>query len=368
MQNDPKKEALEKDEPEAEPSTRNSEVALSLMSEIIGKDEMNLVEHPFAVLQYGQSKTSVIEIEWEHLHPHSKKPLHGRWRVAGDEELGLPGPMEERLYLALMQLTKESGSQTVNFSRLNILSRMNLAPNNKGYAILRTAFMRLKAISITADHCFWDARSKTYFVTKGFSLIDDFAIADEPKGRKDAAHLPLSSFKWNDVIYQSLQAGHLRSLDLGFAFSLELPLSMRLYRYLDKHRKRGGYYQRTYEIALERLCRVRLGMTASKYQSKYKERLKGAHDELLKRGYLGKIEYSTMTRGGEAKLIYTYACRPIEEQAVAYRKSRCFAALSDEEKDQLRNVAREHTPFEMWDDLEDPASLLSDTLWQILGR
>ena len=368
MQNDEENNSSEEELVSGGSSMSSSEVTMSLIGELIGKDEMNLVEQPFAILQYGKSKGSVIEIEWEHYHKASKKLLHARWRVAGDAEYGLPGPFEERLYLAMMQLTKETGDQIVPFSRFDLLRRMNLSQNNKGYGLLTTGFTRLKAIVIAADNCFWNPRTKDYYIQRSFNLIDDFGIANEPTGRKGNSYLPLSFFKWSNKFYESFQLGHIRSLDLGFALSLDLPLSLRLFRYLDKHHKRAGYYQKTYEIALERLCRVRLGMTPQRFVSKYKERLQGAHDELLMRGYLGKIEYTTMSRSPEIKLVYTYACRPYDKQARAFKMSNKFKALSDEEKKPLRAIARTTAPEVMWNELEDPSSLMSDPLWDLMAN
>ena len=35
--------------------------------------------------------------------------------------------------------------------------------------------------------------------------------------------LPLSSFRWNEVIFQSFQSGNLKQLDLEFYLGLRLP-------------------------------------------------------------------------------------------------------------------------------------------------
>ena len=81
------------------------------------------------------------------------------------------------------------------------------------------------------------------------------------------------------MLYQSLIAGNLRSFPLEFALALDLPLSARLFRYLDKHRTGDTQNVRNkYEIELHRLCEIHLGMTKAKYASKLKERLVAGFD------------------------------------------------------------------------------------------
>ena len=46
--------------------------------------------------------------------------------------------------------------------------------------------------------------------------------------------LPLSSFRWNEVIFRSFQCGNLKQLDLEFYLELRLPTTKRMFRFLDK--------------------------------------------------------------------------------------------------------------------------------------
>jgi hypothetical protein len=40
--------------------------------------------------------------------------------------------------------------------------------------------------------------------------------------------------EWNEVIFQSLQSGNLKQLDLEFYLRLRLPTTKRMFRFLDK--------------------------------------------------------------------------------------------------------------------------------------
>lgn len=86
------------------------EAALPLTAELpfrLGKDEMNLIEHPFGLLKRGDE--AELYLEWEKVHPRSGKKFKASWRVMTNEKLGLPGPPEERLYLVLMELSRGQG-------------------------------------------------------------------------------------------------------------------------------------------------------------------------------------------------------------------------------------------------------------------
>ncbi len=281
---------------------------------LLGKDEMNLVEHPFAVLKHGNQDRNIIRLSFEKVHPRSGKLVKSLWEVSGHPEQGLPGPTEERLYVALMQITREQNpkEKTIYFSRGDLMNRLGWPHTKQYYEALATAFTRLAAVTIRADRAFWDAAREDYYATVTFHVLEEVHISNEPPGRRAQNALPLSSFSWGDTIFQSLQAGYLRSLDTDFGLSLNLPLSLRLFRYLDRHRRGKGRAENraprnSFSIGLKRLCEIHLGMAASPYNSKHKERLKPAHEELIERGFLASYEFSQMKNKEGEKVTYHFA-------------------------------------------------------------
>jgi hypothetical protein len=81
---------------------------------------------------------------------------------------------------------------------------------------------------------------------------------------------------------------------------LALPISKRLFRYLDKNR----YKKSRYEETVMRMA-SKLPLTYA-YPSQVKQKLSRAHDELLSHGYLTNVTYDH-TREGEDKVIYDFA-------------------------------------------------------------
>lgn len=262
----------------------------------LGKDEMNLIEHPFAVLWQKEPNDNIMTLEWDARHPKTGKVVPASWSVAGHADFGLPTPTDERVYLVLLELTREASfdAPTVRFSRYDICKRLGWHINSKTYAMLQGAFDRLKGVNITAKNAFWNPKSHSFRNT-GFNIIDYYDINAEPPGRKskDQIELPLSWFKWSDVMFDSFQSGYIRTLDLDFALGLKGDIALRLYRYLDKKAYNG---RDTFEIELFTLCIEHLGMKPTKYPSKLKERLLKAHDELKSLGFLREVSYGEMKK------------------------------------------------------------------------
>jgi hypothetical protein len=92
----------------------------------LGKDELNLIEHPFAVLWQKEAADAIIYYEWDAKHPVSGKLLPASWMVAGHRDHGLPTAGDERVYLVLLEITREAGFENpiVHFSRYDILQRL----------------------------------------------------------------------------------------------------------------------------------------------------------------------------------------------------------------------------------------------------
>lgn len=303
----------------------------SLPDEIIrtGKDELNLIEHPFAAMWDKEGNEAVIHHEWDARHPITGKTLRASWRVEGSPTMGLPKPNDERVYLVLLELTREARfqDQAVYFTRYDLIKRLGWPHNERHYQMLYDAFERLKAVNITAKNAFWEPRAKS-FRNIGFSIIDNFDILNEKPGRKsrksEQAELPMSYFRWNEVMFHSFQSGYMRTLNLGLALSFKGDIALRLYRYLDKKSYDG---RRSFQIELAALCERHLGMRPAQYPSKHKERLKGAHNELIQHGVIESVTYQPMKNKKADKVCYLF---PAETLALPVAEADVLPANSKE--------------------------------------
>lgn len=380
-----------------------------------GRDEMNLAGHPFALLQAPGRRHSVNEIyyEWPRALPGGKSVM-ASWRVGTDAAFGLPGPGDELLYLVLLQMTREAARiglapgegeegvwpQVVPFSRGLLLRQLGWNDGAPGCQALEDSFSRLNAVNITANHAFWDARARAPMSRVGFHILSNFGIMPEPRGRKATDALPLSWFKWDDVIYASILSGNVRSLALDFTLSLESPTARRLFRLLDLLRCAEKPARREFSIGLWKL-RDRLGMTPYQHASKIKEKLAGGIKELEATGFLARARFEK-TRDGLELAVFSFGnlnpsgvqpgaapskplllgnsykipaleaapeeSSPDTESALqwAQRLSGVYALLPEEERLPLRDLAREGVEPIFWDRLESPDSPMSLGLWELV--
>jgi hypothetical protein len=159
---------------------------------------------------------------------------------------------------------------------------MGLKPGGSGYKQIEEALDRFKGTSIKAKNGFYD-NARKFYATKNFGIIDDYELMDSSKpGPPGQDNFPFSYVNLGEVLYESIQAGYIKSLNMKTYFELEGPLAKRLYRYLDKK----AYNKKKFEINLFTLAEVHLGLQKCKYLSQIKQQLSHAHEELVKAGFL----------------------------------------------------------------------------------
>jgi hypothetical protein len=184
--------------------------------------------------------------------------------------------------MVLLEISREQGfPREVTFSRYDLLQRLGWPLNASSYDKIKRAFARLNAVTIQSENVFWDERAGS-FVATGFHLIEEYKLITKPGRRKNGDDGALSWFRWGEPLWGSFRQGNLKPISLDFYFSLNLPIARRLYRFLDLVRYDG---KPRYRIGVRKLCEEFLALSSQQYLSKYKDVLKGAHEELVESGY-----------------------------------------------------------------------------------
>jgi len=280
----------------------------------LGGDEMNLAEFPFTLLTDRQPD-GVESIQFsDTIRGKDGKPFERIWIVTGSEEFGLPVASDEQVYIALMEITREQNyaNRIIHLTRYELIRRLGWPDKGGSYRRLKAALDRLLGVTITAQRAFWD-KSREAYVDVGFHIIDDYALYNEPRGRKPSGArrpVPHSYVAWNEVIFASFQAGNIKQLDTGFYFGLRSAVSRRLFRYLDKKRLDG---KAAFRIDLRKLGFEKLGMSRNYYPSHIKQELDRAHQELIAHGFLKGFQYYRPGRDVGERVKYwfpTVASRP----------------------------------------------------------
>jgi len=270
---------------------------------IISKDEMNLAEFPFTLLsKRANPGQKTIEVA-QSIRDQNGRVIKQEWVVTGSDKYGLPLAIDEDVYIALMQLYKENDfkDRRVHFSRYQMLHIMSKETSKRGYDRLEDAFNRLVSVTIVSKNAFWDNKAKMY-VSQAFHLFESYRLYDErASGTVDSQQsLPLSHIVMSDFLFDSVKYGYIKNIDTTFYFSLDTPISKRLYRYLDKKR----YQKLRFEIDLLKLAA--LLPIQDKYPSQIKRRLEKPHNELIKKGFLKSFSYEKVGASGEEKVVYVF--------------------------------------------------------------
>ena len=286
------------------------------------KDELNLAEFPIAALTdripNGQT-TLVFEDKLERKdHP----PIVRRLTIMGTAKHGLPTSTDDEILVGLIQLTKRKSNFTnakVPFSRYELIELLGWPQSGASYRRIEEALHRWVGVVLMYENAWWDNTEKSW-VDENFHVLDNVTLYDRERRKRAVKNgkiaatkpistrkprkvgtegdpLPLSSFRWNEVIFESFQSGNLKQLDLEFYLKLRLPTTKRMFRFLDKR----FYRRERLDFDLKTLACEHIGMSRSYAPTELKRRLKPAIEELEQLGFLEPLSpedrYSWVSKG-----------------------------------------------------------------------
>lgn len=106
-------------------------------------------------------------------------------------------------------------------------------PNEgKSYDRIKLSLQRIANVTYNYDNAWWDPRQKTW-TTKIFHIIETVEINDSRASNGQGGLFP-SRIVWNEVVFDSFQAGFLRNINFQLCMRLEHPTALRMYRFLGK--------------------------------------------------------------------------------------------------------------------------------------
>ena len=301
------------------------------------KDELNLAEFPIAALTdripNGQT-TLVFEDKLERKdHP----PIVRRLTIMGTAKHGLPTSTDDEILVGLIQLTKRRNNFTnakVPFSRYELIELLGWPQSGASYRRVEEALHRWVGVVLMYENAWWDNTEKSW-VDENFHVLDNVTLYDRERRKRAGKNgkvaakpstskrvkkvgtegdpLPLSSFRWNEVIFESFQSGNLKQLDLEFYLKLRLPTTKRMFRFLDKR----FYRRERLDFDLKTLACEHIGMSRSYAPTELKRRLKPALEELEQLGFLEPLtleeRYSWVAKGAWRILLIRAQPQPTPE-------------------------------------------------------
>jgi hypothetical protein len=280
------------------------------------KDELNLAEFPIAALTDRIPDGQTTMVFEDRLERRDSAPIVRRLTITGTHKHGLPTSLDDEVLVGLIQLTKRRSNFTdprVQFSRYELIQLLGWPQSGQSYRRIEEALHRWVGVVLMYENAWWDNTAKSW-VDEQFHVLDNVTLYDRERwrtlarsgksgkndktgSRTDKPPLPLSSFRWNEVIFQSFQSGNLKQLDLEFYLKLRLPTTKRMYRFLDKR-----FYRRCrLDFDLRTLACEHIGLSRTYAPTELKRRLKPALEELEQLGFLEPLSpeerYSYVKRG-----------------------------------------------------------------------
>jgi hypothetical protein len=271
--------------PNHEAQTR-SIALLELMPD--GRDALNLVEFPLALLSDRSSKDqktiSFEDMIWD---KGQRQQVVRRLTITASDQYGLPTALDDEVILGLLQLSKQDAFEhrRVPFTRYELLRILGWRDEGKSYKRLETSLKRWLGVTLYYERAWWDPHHKLW-ADKHFHLLDNLLLYRRQSKRQpeDVS----SYFTWNQEVFDSFQSGSLKQVDMDLYRSLSLPTSKRLFRFLDKR----FYFSRSLTFDLKTFALEHIGLSRSYDCSQIKRRLKPAIEELKKIGFLNAIDES----------------------------------------------------------------------------
>jgi hypothetical protein len=252
---------------------------------------MNFAEFPIAALGKRRPGQKTLTFS-DTVHGDNGKLFPRTLTITASDAWGLPTSADDEIILGLVQISAQTdfSSQTLHFTRYQLLKILGWIDTQTNYSRLEESLKRWTGITISYDRAWWDNNEKSW-VSETFGVIDSVSIYDRERRErrlkmfKDDPKAGCSSIRWSDVVYTSFLSGNIKSLNFEFYKSLNTPISRRMFRFLDKRL----YSKRSLNIDLSTFSYAHLGMSVRPDNYELRRKLLPAITELEVKGFLAPL-------------------------------------------------------------------------------
>lgn len=282
------------------------------------RDELNFAEFPIAtVSDTVADNVKTLEFTDEIFDPSTGKPVTRTLAITAADKFGLPTALDDEVLLGLMQLSCDRGftDRKVHFSRYELIKLLGWRDESKSYKRIEESLNRWTGVTLQYKKAWW-SKEEQCWVNETFHVIDQVTVFDRErierrrKMAKEAPEKALSSFVWNDTVFQSFQSGYIKALDFDFYKSLDSAISKRMFRFLDKR----FYHKGRWDFDLRAFACEHIGLSKNYSNSELKRKLLPAVKELEEREFLEPLPESerfTQVRVGEWRAVFVKAARKV---------------------------------------------------------
>jgi plasmid replication initiation protein len=246
--------------------------------------ESNLEAYPLFAVKARNRKEDHLVFE-RPIQGEGDTMLLQRWEVEPPAKLGMPGPFDQDVYLAVLQLLEMRGGMPrdgeLHFSLYELSGILGWTKSGNTYEKIRQSLRRISSTTLTSENAYYSKAEERF-------LSDTFQIwsVHFSRTKRDNGVRERHTLRFHKIFIRNYLTQYLKGLDPGFYWALPSPLAKRLYRLVDLERD-GSLAWKTDLFDL----RQQIPLTGYSYISELKRALKPAHRELIERGFLGGVEY-----------------------------------------------------------------------------
>jgi hypothetical protein len=258
------------------------------------RDELNFCEFPLASLSDAVADGQKTLVFSDKIFDRSKNaPVVRRLTITASDEWGLPTAMDDEVILGLIQLSarKKFDDRKVHFTRRELIRELGWRDESKSYARIEQSLKRWLGVTLYYDKAWWSKEEKCW-VDESFHILDQVTIFDREriarrmKSMAGDASAGLSSFVWNDVVFNSFRVGYIKQLDFELYKNLKSRIAKRMYRFLDKR----FYHAARQEFDLNDFAFEKIGLSRKYHTGEIKRLLLPAIAELEQVRFITHVE------------------------------------------------------------------------------
>ena len=196
-----------------------------------GKDELNLAEFPLCALAHRlQPDQKTLRFEDRVWDGRRKETITRQLTITGSDAYGLPTALDDEVLLGLIQLSKlnQFADRIVRFTRYQLIQLLGWRNESKSYERLEASLNRWMGVTLYYKNAWWNKQHQCW-VDEKFHVLDNTRLFQRENSGSGATEDGNSSaFIWNEVIFQSFQAGNLKGIDFDFFRELRGAVAKRL--------------------------------------------------------------------------------------------------------------------------------------------
>ena len=254
-------------------------------------NEIQLLQMPYFCIS--TEKKNSTKVEYNDKIKANGKNVNRQWIVRSHQDFGWPRELEASVWRAIEHIMHNQ--RQVGMLKNPVVTtlseiRQYMPSKCKGGRNLKTIVKAIKCLAHTkVESNFWYRADARLSASASFSLINNYFFKTRIQ-KNGIEVISQTDLEIHNLVFANIISGYVRPLDHGYRIRLKKWLSRRLYEILGIKFFGLRKTKYTYNIKYSQLCLL-LGSQRQLKFSYAKRILSRAHSELLKSGFLLKVEW-----------------------------------------------------------------------------